>query len=417
MPHRELKIGLFGFGVVGEGIYQVLKQTPSLNAEIRKICIKNPEKKRNAPTDYFTADRREILDDPEINVVVEVINDSEAAFEIVSTALRNGKDVISASKKMIAGHLPELLQLQSSTGRSFIYESAACASIPLIRNLEEYYDNDLLHAFRAVVNGSTNYILTKIFDEHADFKQALIQAQQSGFAETDPTLDVNGNDAVYKWTFLLTHAYGIVAPAESIPFTGIQHIRQADAQVAKSRNCQIKLVAQAKKLQSGKVAAFVLPQFVKNDDPLAFVKNEFNGAVIESAFADNQFFYGKGAGSFPTASAILSDISALRYGYRYEYKKLYHHPPHELAGDYYLRVYVGFEHLEHIPRERFEWMEEWHTSEASSYLAGVIHARELHEQTWWKENNNSLILLPEPVVENIDLKKIQKRSLELAGVI
>lgn len=142
--HKQLHIGLFGFGVVGEGLYKVLQQTPSLKASIKKVCIKNPEKTRNAPAGLFTTEKNDILEDPEINVVVEVINDSEAAFEIVTTALRNGKDVVSASKKMIAAHLPELLQLQADTGRSLLYESAACASIPVIRNLEEYYDNDLL---------------------------------------------------------------------------------------------------------------------------------------------------------------------------------------------------------------------------------------------------------------------------------
>ena len=129
---------------------------------------------------------------------------------------------MSASKKMIAEHLTELLALQEKTGRSFLYESAACASIPVIRNLEEYYDNDLLHSIRAIVNGSTNYILTKIFDEELDFKHALIQAQQLGFAESDPTLDIGGYDAVNKWTFLLTHAYGIIERPENLVFTGIQ---------------------------------------------------------------------------------------------------------------------------------------------------------------------------------------------------
>ena len=120
-----------------------MQQTPSLKATIKKVCIKNPGKKRNAPASLFTTDRNELLNDPEINVIVEVINESEPAFRIVSTALKNGKDVVSASKKMIAEHLPELLKLQQQTGQSFLYEAAACASIPVIRNLEEYYDNDL----------------------------------------------------------------------------------------------------------------------------------------------------------------------------------------------------------------------------------------------------------------------------------
>lgn len=348
---------------------------------------------------------------------MEVINESEAAFEIVSTAFKNGKAVVSASKKMIAEHLPEILQLQKETGLPFLCEAAACASIPVIRNLEEYYDNDLLHAIKGIINGSTNYILTKMFEDKLDFKQALLQAQQLGFAEADPTLDIDGWDALNKWCILLNHAYGIVASPEQIVFNGIQSIQLSDALVAKEKNYQIKLVAQAQKLQNGKVAAFVLPQFVKQDDHLAFVKNEYNGVVIESGFADKQFFYGKGAGSFPTASAVLSDISALRYDYKYEYKKLYHHVPGELTKDFYLKVYLSFDDWKFIPREKLEWIEEWHAEDDRKYLVGVLPFTELKNSTWWKENNTSLIVSPEPIIEDVEIRKLKKKSLELAGVI
>lgn len=414
--HQQLNIGLFGFGVVGEGLYKVLQQTPSLKAEIKKVCIKNPGKKRNAPESLFTTDKEELLGDPSINVIVEVIDDADAAFEIVSTALRNGKQVVSASKKMIAEHLPALLELQNETGQSLLYEAAACASIPVIRNLEEYYDNDLLHSIKAIVNGSTNFILTKIFEEGLDFKQALLLAQQAGFAESNPKLDVEGYDAVNKWTFLLTHAYGITSGPNEILFNGIQNIHATDATVASGKKQEIKLVAQAQKLQNGKVAAFVLPQFIKQEDHLAFVKNEYNGVVIESGFSDKQFFYGKGAGSFPTASAVLSDISALRYGYKYEYKKLYHHQPHSLSQDIFLRVYISFDDIALVPKEEFEWIEEWHANEDRKYLVGVIAFSKLKNSNWWKENNNSLILTPDPVIEETETRKLKKRSLELAGI-
>lgn len=415
--HKQLTIGLFGFGVVGEGLYKVLQQTPSLKATIKKVCIKNPGKKREAPAELFTTDKDVLLNDPEINVIVEVINESEPAFEIVSTALKNGKDVVSASKKMIAEHLPEILGLQQKTGRSVLYEAAACASIPVIRNLEEYYDNDLLHSIKAIVNGSTNFILTKMFEDKLGYQQAVLLAQQLGFAETDPSLDVEGYDAANKWTFLLTHAYGIVETTDNIVFNGIQNIQGSDATVAAEKHFDIKLVAQAKKLQNGKVAAFVLPQFIKHDDHLAFVKNEYNGVVIESGFADKQFFYGKGAGSFPTASAVLSDLSALRYQYKYEYKKLYHHVPQELTTDFYIRVYVSFDDWKYIPKERFEWIEEWHAETDRKYLVGVLPFKELRDNSWWKENNTSLILSPEAIIEDVEIRKLKKKSLELAGII
>lgn len=415
-PLKPLTIGLFGFGVVGEGIYKVLQQTPSLNARIKKVCIKHYGKKRTAPANLFTTDKNDLLGDRDINVIVEVIDDAVAAFDIVSTALINGKHVVSANKKMIAENLQSLLALQTETGRSFLYEAAACASIPVIRNLEEYYDNDLLQSLKAIVNGSTNYILTKIAEQGLDFPEALLQAQQAGFAETDPRLDTEGYDAVNKWSLLLTHAYGILVNPHSILFNGIQNIDRRDIEIAHERKQEVKLVAQALKLKNGKVAAFVLPQFIKAGDHLSFVKNEYNGVVIESSFADKQFFYGKGAGSFPTASAIISDLAALRYEYKYEYKKLYHHQPHQLTDEFFFRAYVSYIHEQAIDKNSFEWIDEWHVRDDRKYIIGVIANGELKNSSWWKQNGNSLILLPEPVIEDIDTRLVKKRSLELAGV-
>lgn len=415
--HKELVIGMFGFGVVGEGLYKILQQTPSLNARIKKACIKHPGKKRNAPEELFTTNRDELLNDEQINVIVEVIDDSKAAYEIVTTALKNGKAVVSASKKMIAENLVSILELQKETGLPFLCEAAACASIPVIRNLEEYYDNDLLHSIRAIVNGSTNFILTKMFDERLDFNDALLLAQQLGYAESDPTLDVEGFDAVNKWAILLNHAYGIVTTIDHILFSGIQNIQLTDALVAKEKGFEIKLVAQAKTLLNGKIAAYVLPQFVRKDDQLAFVKNEFNGVVIESGFADRQFFYGKGAGSLATGSAVMSDISALRYGYKYEYKKLYHHKPKELTNDFYVRVYISFDEINKIKKEEFEWIEEWHAGLERSYLTGVIHFSKLQKDDWWKASGVSLILSADDIIEEIDSRNAKKRSLELAGIV
>jgi homoserine dehydrogenase len=159
-----------------------------------------------------------------------------------------------------------------------------------------------------------------------------------------------------------------------------------------------------------------LPQFVKQTDHFAFVKNEYNGVVVESGFSDKQFFYGKGAGSFPTASAVLSDISALTYDYHYEYKKLYYHKPHQLSNDFYLRLYVSFEDLKYIPKDRFEWIEEWHAQDKRKYLVGVLAFTELITSGWWKENGTSLILMPDAIVEDVETRQLKKKSLELAGV-
>lgn len=415
--NKKLIIGVFGFGVVGEGVYKVLQQTDSLNASIKKVCIKNPNKKRNAPPELFTTEKDELLDDKEINVIVEVIDDADAAFDIVSKAMKNGKAVVSASKKMIAEHLSELLSLQQQYDVPFLYESATCASIPVIRNLEEYYDNDLLQGISGIINGSTNFILTKMFEERLTFSKALLQAQQHGYAESNPDLDVLGIDAVNKLAILLVHSYGIITESGELLYSGIKNIELSDARIAEAKGYHIKLVAKAVKLKNGKVTAFVLPQFVKPTSQLYTVKNEFNGVVIESSFSDEQFFYGKGAGSFPTASAVLSDISALRYDYRYEYKKLRYHTPSELTNDLYLKVYISFDGIESIPKEEFEWIEEFYNGQDRNYLIGVIHFSKLLNNDWWKEPGTSLIALPDAIIEDVELRKLKKRSLVLAGVV
>lgn len=407
---KQLVIGLFGFGVVGEGVYNVLQQTPTLNAKIKKICIKDPLKLRNAPALLFTTNKDDLLLDPEINVIVEVINDSVVAYQIVTTAFDQKKAVVSASKKMIAENLATLIDLQSKNGLSFLYESAACASIPVIRNLEEYYDNDLLHSFRGIINGSTNFILSKILDEGLDYASALSLAQNLGFAESDPSLDVSGQDAANKFTFLLTHAYGLIPTTNDILFNGIEQISANDAKFASEKNYAIKLVAQAKKLNDGSIAAVLLPQYVQKDEHLAHVNNEFNGIEIESSFADKQFFLGKGAGSYPTASAILSDIAALRYDYKYEYKKrIKLNPLTRLSTDFYLKIYLSAEDLINVPLEEFEYIETYYVANNNSHLTGYIHYKELKNNDWWRKNGISIILAPDPIIEK-DTLQILKES-------
>lgn len=414
---NQLNIGLFGFGVVGKGLYDVLHHTPALQSSIRKICIKNINKPRSIAAENFTADASVLLNDESINVIVELIDDADAAYEIVKTALTKGKAVVSANKKMIAEHFEELFQLQQQYKVPFLYEAACCASMPIIRNLEEYYDNDLLRSFRGIINGSTNFILTKIFKEQLSFDKALLLAQQSGFAESNPKLDVGGFDAANKLAILLAHSFGIIAKTDQFIFNGIENITLQDAIVAKGRGWQIKLVANAQKLKDGKLAAFVLPQFVKETDDLYHVENEFNGLITESSFADKHFFKGKGAGAFPTASAVLSDISALRYDYKYEYKKIFHQTATELTNDYYLKVFISVDDIEKINRTAFEWIEEWHNEFKHSWLIGVIHAQKLAENDWWKQPGISLIVCPDAIEEDVDYRKVSKRSLELAGVV
>lgn len=417
MSNKQLNIGLFGFGTVGKGLYDVLHTTPTLQASIKKICIKNVNKKRTIAAENFTTDALVILNDESINVVVELIDDAHAAFEIVKTALQKGKAVVSANKKMIAAHFEELLLLQQQNKTALLYEAACCASMPIVRNLEEYYDNDLLKSIRGIINGSTNFILTKIFEEQLEFKEVLALAQQAGFAESNPKLDIGGFDAANKLSILLAHSFGAIARPDEFIFNGIENISLHDAVVASEKKYSIKLVANAKKMQSGKLAAYVLPQFVSPNDDLFYVQNEFNALTTESTFADTHFFKGKGAGAFPTASAVLSDISALRYNYKYEYKKIYQQTGTRLTNDYYLKVFISTDDIEKINRQDFEWIEEWHNGFSYNWLAAVIHAEKLFITDWWRQEGVSLILWPEAIIENIDYKKISRRSLELAGVV
>jgi homoserine dehydrogenase len=415
---RELKIGLFGFGVVGEGIYHVLQATPSLNATIKKVCIKQKDKKRNAPEELFTVNASELLEDPEINVIVELIDDAKEAFIISSRAIKNKKALVSANKKMIAENLQELLDLQDLYQTPLLYEASVCGSIPVIRNLEEYYDNDLLQGICGIVNGSTNFILSRMFDDSLSYSEALQLAQQAGFAESDPGLDVRGIDAVNKLTILLLHGYGIVSKPEDHLHIGIDRIHNLDAKYAAEKNVRIRLVAQSKKLKNGRVAAFVLPQFVSNKIQLYNVNDEYNGIVLQSSFADKQFLYGKGAGRYPTSSAVLSDISALRYDYRYEYRKLKNNSENELTDDFYLELYAAFPIRSKVDKNDFEWITEYNCRDQRQYIKGVIHYRKLLETKWVNDASVSLVLCPEGIIENeeVAFREVKEKFWKLAGV-
>ncbi len=393
---KRLIIGLFGFGVVGEGIYRVLKQTPTLQAEIKKICIKHPDKKRNAPSELFTTYAEELLNDNEINVIVELIDDAEAAWSIVSTSLKSGKYVVSANKKMIAAHLPELLKLQEENKTSFLYEAAVCGSIPVIRNLEEYYDNDMLNSVTGIINGSTNYILTKMNEEGVSYDEALKLAQELGFAESNPTLDVTGADAANKLTIILNHAYGIVSATDEIFYQGITRLHPDDSVYAREKGKSIKLLAIAHRVNETDVAAFVLPSFVDDRSQLFNVRFEFNGVVIGTRLADEQFIYGKGAGRYPTSSAVLSDIAALRYGYKYEYKKAKTGVDYKITDQHFLRIYVSCQSLEDVNHVDFESIDELYDSKNRKYITGTIRFDKLCKSAWINNTNNSIIVFHDP---------------------
>jgi len=373
---KKLVIGMFGFGVVGQGLYDIIK-TKDLNLEIKKFVIKNPDKKRSLPAELFTTDANAILEDPEINTVVELIDDADAAFEITKRALSTGKNVVSANKKMIATHLEELVEIQHQYGTSLLYEGAVCGSIPIIRNLEEYYDNELLHSVSGIFNGSSNYILSKIFNEDQSYDVALKKAQDLGFAETDPTLDVGGFDPKFKLAIVASHAYGLYINPDEILNLGIDTLGDADIRYAREKDYKIKLIPLAEEVDNHQVVLYVLPKFIKKSNILYNVENEYNGVLVKAAFADEQFFLGKGAGGHPTGSAVLSDITALRYDYRYEYKKHLDAQQVEYTKDYKISVYFRYDDEDILENINFINISERFYSENHKYVIGTINIQEI----------------------------------------
>ena len=371
MKRQKLRIGLFGFGVVGQGLYDVLKSATGLDAQIVKICVRS-NKQRSLPEEIFCYDPEEILNNDQINTVVELIDDADASYRIVKQALQRKKNVVSANKKMIAENIAELIELQRVNNVSLLYEASACGSIPVIRNLEEYYDNDLLLSVTGILNGSSNYILSKIFDYNKGYDEALKEAQELGFAESDPSFDVEGFDSLYKLIILTIHSFGtIVAPKDVLTY-GISNITDFDIQYAREKRFKIKLVGQVERLKDNKISLFVLPRFVGRDKYIYSVEDEFNGVVIKGLAYDKQFMFGKGAGSHPTGSAVLSDITALAHSYKYEYKKMHYANTFTYDNQGIIEIYLRYKSAEVLQYFKFESISEEYKGPDYNYKIGTI---------------------------------------------
>ncbi|MBK8195038.1 MAG: homoserine dehydrogenase [Lewinellaceae bacterium] len=340
MKKKPLTIGLFGLGVVGSGLLEVLKDSGYPDAVIRKICVKTPGKTRAVPQELLTFNPSDILDDPSIDTVVETINGSDDAFDIVSRAMRQGKNVVTANKKMLAGNFELLLNLQEATGVSLLYESAACGSIPIVRTLEQHFGTEPLEQLSGIFNGTSNYILSRMFDGNLDFDTALRQAQQAGFAEEDPASDIDGLDAKYKLILLTAHSHGMILSPDQVPHFGIRHLRPEDIRFARDRGLRIKLLPVCRRTGPGRLAVYVIPGLVGDADELFRVDDEFNGVLLQSDYSGAQFLRGRGAGGRPTGSALLSDLLSLQQGYRYAYQKHRMNGSTVLDDQYKLRIYA-----------------------------------------------------------------------------
>lgn len=407
---NKLSIGLFGFGCVGNGLYEVLNKSNLLDAEIKKIVVKNPTKKRALPQEAFSFDKKTILSDDSINVVVELIDDANAALEIVMEALSKGKHVVTANKKMLAENLELLLKLAKENNVSLLYEASVGGSIPIIRNLEEYYNNDSLSGIQGIVNGTTNYILTQT-NTGKDYNTALKEAQELGFAESNPTLDVDGFDSKFKLVLLIKHAFGLTLKPEEVFHYGIRHIKGQDVQFASEKGYRIKLFSRAEKI-NGKLIGFVAPHFVKQDHVSYNVNNEFNAVIVEALFSDRQLFLGKGAGAYPTASAVLSDISALQYDYNYEYKKENSTDVTEFTKDFVVKIYAGSSSLEELKKIKWINQESNYQSKEYNYTIGTVSFATLSKLNFNEEENLFFAVLPEELNElNKNINYIREEIL------
>ena len=316
---KTLKVGMLGAGVVGSQIARLLIANKSdlasragANLELVSIAVKDSKLKRDGiPAALLTTDAKSIVNDPQIDLVIEVIGGIDPAKDLILTALNNGKSVVTANKALLAKHGAELYAAADKANVDLYYEAAVAGAIPILRPLRESLVGDHVIRVMGIVNGTTNYILTKMDENGAAFADALKEAQALGFAESDPTADIEGFDAAAKAAILAGLAFHSRVTDNDVYREGISKITAADVKVAKAMEMVIKLLAIAELTPEGAVSVRVHPALISRTHPLASVRDSFNAVFVEAESAGQMMFYGKGAGGAPTASAILGDLVAV----------------------------------------------------------------------------------------------------------
>jgi len=372
---EKIKLGLVGFGCVGQALYNIITNE-SLPIEVVKICVKDRDKNRSLSSDNFTFQYRELVEDPEIKVIVELIDDADAAFLMVKQALIAGKMVVTANKKMVAEHLEELMMLRENGGKLW-YEAAVCGSIPIVKTMDQFYNHEPIHEISGILNGSCNFILSQIENKGVDYQQALTEAQELGFAESDPLLDVGGYDTMNKLVILLCHAYGITASPSNLCTIGIQNLKSQDLKFAKQRGFKIKLVARAVR-EGDKVQAYVMPCFVASQHALSQVNNEFNAVLVKGKYTDDHLFTGKGAGGAPTAASVIADIYATEGQKDYDYYKWNANKDMVYSNDVSLPIYLRYKTAKDL--EEFGFQHIW--SEGPYEQGGFVLGKTSLENLW-----------------------------------
>lgn len=319
-----LIVGLAGFGVVGGGLCQLLAENADMIRKrsgreivVKKILARDPAKARSTalpPGAHLVYSIDELIDDPEIEVVVELMGGIDAPFELIVKALNNGKHAVTANKALLAELGMEINRLARAKGRILRYEASVAGAIPIISSLKESLTGNRVSSLIGILNGTSNYILSEMTSRDMEFSQALRQAQELGYAEADPTLDIDGRDAAHKLIVLIRLAFGLDYPFERLPVRGIRNLSAMDIRLAREFGYRIKLIGQVKEIR-GEIgvglAAGVFPALVHHTFLLARVGGAYNAIRVQANAAGPLFFHGKGAGSLPTAGAVLADLIAV----------------------------------------------------------------------------------------------------------
>jgi homoserine dehydrogenase len=320
MNPEPVRVGLLGCGNVGAALVELVRTRSDdiaartgLALEVARVAVRSVTKERSValPDGVLTHDAAGVVTDPGIDVVVEVIGGIEPARELTLDAIKAGKPVITANKELLANVGAELFAAADHAGVDLLFEAAVCGGIPVIRPLRESLAGERIHRVMGIVNGTTNYILTRMTEGGASYADALSEAQSLGYAERDPTADVEGYDAAAKAAIIASIAFGVRVVAGDVTNEGIAHITRADIDYAAKMGYVIKLLAIAEQRdgsEGNEVGVRVHPAMVPAEHPLASVRDSFNAVFVEGAAVGDLMFYGRGAGGFPTASAVLGDL-------------------------------------------------------------------------------------------------------------
>ena len=309
-----INIAILGYGTVGSGVVEVCQMNPDMITDRvgETLNVKKILDIREFPddplADRFTKNPEEIFNDPDISVVVETIGGATFAYEMTRQALEHGKHVVTSNKELVATHGPELMALAQDKGVAYMFEASVGGGIPIIRPLHKCLSANVVTRITGILNGTTNYILTKMEKDGIDFAGALAEAQALGYAEQDPTADVEGHDAARKIAILASITYGEFVDSETIYTEGISKITTADMDYAVRLGCKIKLVGVFQRREDGLADLIVAPMLLPADHPVAVADDVFNAIMVEGNALGEAMFYGRGAGKLPTASAVVADV-------------------------------------------------------------------------------------------------------------